>query len=175
LIATDALGEDERAVERKADLTSVGMSGQNQVVTPTIEPIVLDRIMNEQNTARGFGFAEDVDATQSHPYQFEIMLLHYDTAIHQPRAASRSEGLLVFLEIGAAVVIPIARASIDGPRNLPDEVEGGRRKASVFYQIARETDKLRRKRVDRAHNFGRLAGVALVVRIAEVHKTAGRL
>ena len=151
------------------------MTCEDQVVAPTIEPIGLDRIMDEQNTARGFGFAEHVDATQSHPNQFEIMLLQHDTAIHQPRAASRSEGPLVFLEIGAAVVIPIARASIDGPRNLPDEVEGRRGKASLFYQITRETNKLRRKRVDRARNFGRLVGVALVVQIAEVHKTAGRL
>src|SRR4029453_7278939 len=103
------------------------------------------------------------------------MLLQHNAAIHQPRAASRSESLLVFLEIGAAIVIPIARAAIDGPRNLPDDVEGGRRKSSVFYQITRETDKLRRKRVDRSRDFGRVAGVALVVQITEVHKTAGRL
>ena len=151
------------------------MTCEDQIVAPATEPIGLDRIMDEQNTARGFEFAEDVDATHSHPNQFEIMLLQHDAAIHQPSAASRSKGLLVFPEIGAAVVIPITRAPIDGPRNLPDEVEGGRRKTSVFYQITRETDKLRRKRVDRARNFGRLVGVALVVQIAEVHKTAGRL
>src|SRR5206468_5410712 len=102
------------------------MTCEDQVVAPAVEAIGLDRIMNEQNMARRcFGFGEDVDATQSHPNQFEIMLLQHNTAIHQPSAASRSEGPLVFPEIGAAVVIPIARASVDGPRNLPDEVEGG--------------------------------------------------
>ena len=151
------------------------MTGEDQVVTAAIEPIGLNGIMNEQNTVRGFGLAEDVLATQSHPNQFEIMASSARHCDPSASAASRPKGLLVFLEIGAAVVIPIARASIDGLRNLPDEVERGRRKASFFYQITCETDKLRRKRVDRAHNFGRVAGVALVVQIAEVHKTAGRL
>ncbi len=58
---------------------------------------------------------------------------------------------------------------------MPDEVERGRREARVFHQITGETDKLRRKRVDRAHDFGRVVGIALVMQIAELHEAAARL
>src|SRR4051794_4259296 len=99
------------------------MSCEDQIVATAVEAVGLDRVVNEQEPAFCLRLPELVHAAQAHPDQLEIVLRQDDAAVFQPGAAGRRESLLVFPEIGAAPVIPIARAAVDGSLDLPDEIE----------------------------------------------------
>src|SRR5205809_315019 len=101
------------------------MAREDQIVAASVETIGLDRVMDEQEPALRLCLAELVHAAHAHPDELEIVLRQDDAAVFHPGAAGRRESLFVFPEIGAAPVIPIARASVDGSLDVPDEIERG--------------------------------------------------
>src|ERR1700682_2653531 len=149
------------------------MSREDEIETAIVQCIRHCRIMHQQHLPARAWRGESMDASQGHAHELEIVLRKNNRAINQPGAASGRERALKIRKRNVAPVIVISRRTVNGRSNLLNETKRFRGKPSVFDEIARETDKLGRKLIDRAHPFGRIAHVALMMEVSEMDETAG--
>jgi len=103
---------------------------------------------------------------------FEIMFRKHHRTIDQPGAACRRKDALKLGKRNMAPVIVIPRRAVNGRPNLLNETKRFRSESRVFHQIARETNELGRKFVDRPHHFPRITRVPFVMEIGEMDKAA---
>jgi len=113
-----------------------------------------------------------MNAAFSEAEELDVVFFQREAAILQPGAAGRGEGLGVVRERCAAIVIVVSRRALNRRLDLADEPKSLRCETAFLDEIARETDKIRRKLVDRADDLAGKFRVALVMKIAEMNKAA---
>ena len=127
--------------------------------------------MQQENLPRGLRLAESLHAA-AYADQLQIVFWQDRSPAREPAAAGRGEGLVKIGKGDAALEVVISRVAVDRGIDLANEVECRRSEARLLDQVAGETNEVRRQLVDRADNFGRVIGIALVMEVAEVNEAA---
>ena len=95
--------------------------------------------------------------------------------IHEPRAARGFETRCNRGKIRIGPIIVIARNAVKRRLDFTHPLQRLRQKCGFFNQIARETDKIRRERIDFLHDALQKGNIPLVMQISKLHHSMRRL
>ena len=141
VVAANFPREKERTNERKPDLASMRMPGQDQVVAVPIQFFDSHRVVHEQDVFPSCLGRSEGRRQTAHADQIDAAPANQLIAVGQPSPAGPGERGRDDLVPGTAEIFVISLNPINRRLDLFDVLEGFRQEWEVFHDVSGETDK----------------------------------